>query len=104
MKLSSDIEYKEEENSYIIFIPKVFDVSNSYKIKDDIININQNKNKDIILDMNKTNFIDSSGIGISIMILKELMKNNKKLYIKNAKGMVKECLEIAKIDKFINLI
>jgi anti-sigma B factor antagonist len=103
MEFLSNIGFSEEEDRLIIRIPEVFDVSNSYKIKNDILKLIEKHNKNVVFDMSKTTFIDSSGIGIAIMLFKKLSKNNKKLSLRNVSGMVKECLDIAKINKFIDI-
>lgn len=98
------IEYKDEDGKRVIYLPEMFEVTVVEMLKKDILEVVDDAKSDIIIDLKNTEFIDSTGIGTIILIIKDLMKDQKTLYIRNASGIVKECLEIAKIFKFSKLI
>ncbi|MFW5890859.1 MAG: STAS domain-containing protein [bacterium] len=104
MNKKVDIHYEDKNDRRIIFFPKTFDISNSTALKDYLKEISDDTKKDIVLDLKDTGFIDSSGVGVIILLLKDLMEQNRKLYITNPKGIVKESLDMSKIFKFIDLI
>lgn len=98
------MEYLDKENYRIIIFPETFEASKIAVFKEELNKLQRGTKKDIVLDMKNTEFIDSSGIGTVIVLLKDLMSEKRKLYIKNPKGIVKESLEMAKIFKFIKLL
>lgn len=98
------INFREEENKKIIELPEKMDIASLPFYKEDITEIVKNSDSDIILDMKNTKFMDSTGIGYMIMLMKILMKDNKKLFITNPGNEVKSSLESTRILNFIEVI
>ncbi len=98
------INFKEIDNKKIIEMPEKVDISSLPLYKEDITEIVQNSTTDIILDMKNTKFMDSTGIGYIIMLMKILIKSNKKLFITNPNEEVKSSLESTRVLNFIEII
>lgn len=98
-----DIEYKDENNVRIIFLPKKVDINYHILIKGRIIELLKNSNCHIVFDMEKTEFIDSSGISTIVMSFNLLNSENRKLFIANAKEKVKDTISIPELEKFIEV-
>lgn len=60
--------------------------------------------KDIILDANELEFIDSTGLGSLISIFNSLKENNKIITIQNIKPNVKKIFEITELDKVFKIV
>ena len=61
------------------------------------------KEKTVILDFQKLEFLDSTGIGVIISIFKYLNENKGHLKVTNAQGPVKKIMEITKLDSIISI-
>lgn len=58
-------------------------------------------NKALVVDLARTTFIDSAALGMLIQLKKKCDEANKTLVIANARGSVKDTLEIANIQKMV---
>ncbi|MFW5799797.1 MAG: STAS domain-containing protein [Spirochaetota bacterium] len=102
--MENDVKYKDEDDRRIIEMPETFDISNHIYLKGKMIELLKDNDNHIILDMEKTEFIDSSGISIIVMLYNLLKDDERKLYIYNATGMVREALNMSKLYKYIELM
>ncbi|WP_069649356.1 anti-sigma F factor antagonist [Caloranaerobacter ferrireducens] len=59
--------------------------------------------KNIVLDLDNLNFMDSSGIGLILGRYKKAMNNDGKLLLVNASARVKKILEMSGITKIIKI-
>jgi anti-anti-sigma factor len=59
---------------------------------------------DIVLDLAKLEFMDSSGIGKLVYLQKEMQKDDKKLYIKNIPDNIKQVFEITRVSNYFNIL
>ncbi|MEQ6884781.1 STAS domain-containing protein [Salicola sp. Rm-C-2C1-2] len=57
----------------------------------------------LVVNLARTQFIDSAALGMLIQLKKKCDNANKSLVISNAKGSVKDTLEIANIQKMITM-
>jgi len=99
-----ELTFSDKEDKRIIYLPEIFDVSVISYLKSELVRIIGETNSNIVIDMKKTTFIDSTGVGTIILILKILMKDKRQLFITNPEGIVRESLEMAKIFKFVTLL
>lgn len=60
--------------------------------------------KNIVIDLNKLNFMDSSGIGLLMGRYKIASQNSGKLYIKNVSDRVEKILKMSGMLKIVNII
>lgn len=99
MSLNITVNYDKNENKWV-FIPEgEIDIYTSSKLKKEIL-YNFEKNKaDIIIDGIKLNYIDSTGLGALISILKRLKENEYKIYLSNIKPNIRKIFDITELDK-----
>lgn len=60
-------------------------------------------NKQLVLDMNKVNFVDSTSLGAIVSIFKAVAPEGK-LILASVTGMVKDLFEITRIDQVIKIV
>ncbi len=68
---------------------------------DYIANANLNE---IILDFSRVGYLDSSALGMLVMVQKKASSAAKKIKIKGAKGATEEILRMANIQKMIEFV
>lgn len=79
------------------------DINTYKKVKDKLNEVIGEKSIDIELDFKNLSYIDSTGIGVLIGVLKKLNKNEQSLIIKNARDNIKRLFNITGLDKIFIL-
>lgn len=59
--------------------------------------------KSLVLDMNKTQYMDSSALGMLLQLKEHTDKNNSKISIKNASNNILQIMQIAHFDKLFSI-
>jgi anti-anti-sigma factor len=60
--------------------------------------------KEIHLDLAQVEYLDSSALGMLLLLNERLLKSrNQRLVVARAKGLVRKVLEVAKFDLLMNL-
>ena len=65
--------------------------------------INEENIKDVVINMQNLEYIDSTGLGILVGVLKRLKQKEKDIYILNTKANVKKIFTITGLDKIFKL-
>jgi anti-anti-sigma factor len=89
-------------NLATIRMPKRFDYSSSMEFNAKITDILQNANS-ITLDCIELEYIDSAGIGLLVMSQKKAQAQQSKLVMINLKTAPKEILQLANLQKIIDI-
>ena len=99
--LKLELKVRKNEDIYIIEVDGEMDLYNSYKIKELVIKMIEKKIQKFIIDMDKVEYIDSSGIGALIYICSTVKKLKYKLFIVNIHGSVKKVIELTKLIGYL---
>jgi HptB-dependent secretion and biofilm anti anti-sigma factor len=59
--------------------------------------------KSLVLDMNKTQYMDSSALGMLLQLKEYADSNNSKMSIKNASNNIMQIMQIAHFDKLFTI-
>ena len=62
-----------------------------------------NECADVVIDMTDLEYIDSTGIGVLVGLMKKLRTDGKDIKISNAKDNVKRIFKITGLDQIINM-
>ena len=99
MDFELNSNYNLEKNCWEIIIKGEIDIYNSERIKDYISNIIQEKSSDLYIDCNELDYIDSTGLGALVAIVKKVKQYNGNVYILNLKQNVEKVFRITNLDK-----
>lgn len=77
--------------------------TNAHKIKNDILNQIDPEIDVLILNISKVDFMDSSGIGILISLLKKMKNSGGRLVVEHPKLGVQKLFEMTKLDEVIEV-
>lgn len=101
MKIESRLE---DKNTLVVKVSGELDLSTAEQFKLQIEqDIKQWKAKNLILDLNGVNFIDSSGLGVILGRYKTVTQNNGNMAIVKPKASVKKILELSGILRIIKI-
>ncbi|MEN3015021.1 MAG: STAS domain-containing protein [bacterium] len=100
-----NIELRTEkiDDIYIVEIEGEVDTYTSSKIKQDILKIVEQTSK-IIVSMEKVKFIDSTGLGILIGILKKIKEKEGEMIIVSPNSYINQIFEITGLFKVFKIV
>jgi anti-sigma B factor antagonist len=79
------------------------DASNATELKAQFLHFNKNGNNEIILDLNRTKYCDSSGLS-AILVANRLCKDTNGFFsICGLQPSVRKMIEIAQLDKVLSI-
>lgn len=98
-----DITQKRRGDIVILVIIGEIDLYNAPEIKDIISKLIEERIYNVIIDLEKVSYIDSSGIGALISSLSNLKKYQGGLKIINVYASVKKVFELTKLTSFFEI-
>ena len=99
MSLNIEVQFDEKENMWIVFPKGEIDIYTSPKLKEKVLNAFDSNPRDILIDGDNLDYVDSTGLGALIYILKKLKDNNYKIYLSNIKPNILKLFHITELDK-----
>lgn len=99
MSLNIKIEFNEDENIWVVIPEGEIDIYTSPKLKEKLLEALKDKETDILINCKKVDYIDSTGLGALISILKKVRENNNKIYMENVKSNIRKLFDITDLDK-----
>lgn len=99
MSLNINKIFDNEKNLWEVKLTGEVDIYNANDLKEKLINLLQENETDIKLDCKELEYIDSTGLGILIGILKRLKNIEKNIIITNPKSNISKLLKITGLDQ-----
>ena len=98
-----DIEVKEDENNVTITVNGDIEMMTIKSFKQKLFEIGQQIDKDIEIDLSNVDYIDSSGVGVLISLLKLQKKKGKQLSINKVSSKVLNVLKLSSLSDVFNI-
>lgn len=93
------------DNKVVVSPKENIDFSNSNKLKEELVSINEDGYNRIEIDFGDVNSIDSSGLGKLLLFHKKLKEKDGELSIKNIQSdYIKNMFEMIKLNKVIKIV
>lgn len=99
MSLEIQVYYNEEKDAWIIEPEGEIDIYTSPSFKNKVLNSYMEKKTDLLVDGAKLEYIDSTGLGALISILKAIEDDDNKIHLINIKPNIKKLFDITELDK-----
>ena len=103
MSINIDSKLNDEKGFWDISVEGELDVSTADKLKEYLHNLADEKILDMKINLERLDYIDSTGLGVMIGVLKKLKLDNKEIYILNPKSNVKKIFTITGLDKIFKV-
>lgn len=103
MSLTIKEKIDQETNQITVYPIGEIDIYTSDELKNKLIDIISNNDGDLILDCGELEFIDSTGLGALISVLKVTQENNKEIILKNVKSNIKKLFFLTKLDEVFKI-
>ncbi len=101
--MSLEIKYNTLENALEIKPIGEVDIYTSPELKDKVFELIEVKKQDIIINGEKLDYIDSTGLGVIMSIYKKLQEKNLKIKILNLKPNIYKLFDITGLNKVFNI-
>lgn len=98
-----DLKLIDQGDHYLIELIGDLDIYNNKKFKEKLADIYDELDKDIVVDCEKLEYIDSTGLGSFISLLKLTRDEDKTITVKNLKKNIKKVFKITELDKLFNI-
>ncbi len=98
-----DLNLIDEGDHYLIELIGDLDIYNNKKFKEKLADIYEDLDKDLVVDCSKLEYIDSTGLGSFISLLKLTRDEEKEITVKNLKKNIKKVFKITDLDKLFNI-
>ncbi len=95
--------YNEVNNTWEVKLSGEVDIYNSPQFKEQMVKLIDQKNGNITLDCTDLTYIDSTGLGVLIIILKRVREYGGRIRITNLKPYIKKIFVITELDKVFNI-
>ncbi|CAH2215326.1 STAS domain-containing protein [Tepidibacter aestuarii] len=103
MSIIINKNFDDNKDVWNIDVHGEIDIYTANELKDSLIESVSLKPKDVVLNASNLEYIDSTGLGVLIGILKRLKTDEKDIYITNAKQNVKKIFNITGLDKIFKV-
>ncbi len=99
------IEKKADEakSTLTFFISGELDIHNVKLLKSEIVDSADQSGWNYILDLEKVDYLDSSGLGMLVHIKKTVNKNNSELQLINLNNAVMNVFKLTKLDEYFKI-
>ncbi len=99
MSLTINKAYDDTNKVWKIQLDGEIDIYTTEKLKETFMGMLEKNKENIKIDAEKLDYIDSTGLGVLIGILKILKEEDKNIYLTNIKPSIKKLLNITGLDK-----
>lgn len=103
MSLEIKKQYDKENSFWDIELIGDVDIQSSSSLKEEINLMLNEVETDLIIDCTDLSYIDSTGLGVLIGVLKRVKNVQKEITIINAQSNIKKLLNITGLDKIFRI-
>jgi len=96
--------HKNSDNIYLVELLGALDLYSSNQLKDLAMKVIRHKVERFIIDLNKVDHINSSGIGALIYVFSTLKKLNCPFVIIASEGPVMQALEVTRLKGYFTIV
>jgi anti-sigma B factor antagonist len=103
--LSLNLEVKFDQDKEVLVVKPEGDVDiyTSIKFKNEVVSSFEERNVDILIDGSKLEYLDSTGLGALISLLKMVRETDNGITIENLKPNIRKLFNITELDKLFTI-
>ena len=94
-----DYSFDETKNNWNVDIKGEIDIYNSAQLKEKLSSLIQDKPADLHINCFQLEYIDSTGLGALVAVLKKAKQNNSNVTLANLKPNVAKLFKITNLNK-----
>ncbi|MFQ5630602.1 MAG: STAS domain-containing protein [bacterium] len=98
-----EVSTQELGKAVVLFVTGDVDLYSSPEVRKELIALTEKKVKNILVDLNKVSYMDSSGVATLVEGLQQVGKYTGKLLLYGLDSVVKEVFELSRLDKVFDI-
>ena len=98
-----ELKLKKTSEIYVLELFGELDLYNSYKVKELFSKMVERGISSIVFDLDQTDYIDSTGIGVFIYCFDVARRKNVNMCLCNVKGTVAKVINLTKLNNYFNI-
>jgi anti-anti-sigma factor len=98
-----EIRVRSEEDTTVLCLAGKLDLSGAGEVKNKVKELLGKKCRNLIFNLEKVDFINSSGLGTLVSILKDMRLSKGKIFLTNLSPYVKEIFEITQLHEIFDI-
>ncbi|MCM2677034.1 STAS domain-containing protein [Alkalicoccobacillus plakortidis] len=102
--MNLDIRVEELENQKNVFLSGEIDTYTAPKLREALIPLTEQNGGELIVDLSEVQYIDSTGLGIFVGVLKASDTNGSTLTLIGMSERIKRLFVITGLDEVINIV
>ena len=102
--MNLDIHIEETENQKNVFLTGEIDTYTAPKLRESLIPLTEQSGVEVIVDLSEVQYIDSTGLGIFVGVLKASDSNGSSLTLTGMSERIKRLFVITGLDEVINIV
>jgi len=99
-----EIGFRKYRHIYIVDVKGDMDLYNAHELKNVVNRLIDKRISNIIINLEKVDYIDSSGIGALIHIFTSIKRNGYNLRISNVHGSVAKVIKLTKLMGYFPIV
>ncbi|WP_077369294.1 STAS domain-containing protein [Anaerosalibacter sp. Marseille-P3206] len=99
MNLDITVSFDHVKNAWVVKPVGEVDIYTSPKMKEVLTDSLKEKDVDILMDCDELEYVDSTGLGVLISILKRVRESGNDIIIVNLKQNIRKLFDITGLDK-----
>ena len=103
MSININTALNNQEEFWSVNLEGELDVSTADKLKEHLHGLADKEILDMKINLENLEYIDSTGLGVMIGVLKKLKVGNKEIYIVNPRSNVRKIFNITGLDKIFKV-
>ncbi len=103
MSLKIQEAFDENQNIFIVKPVGEIDIYTSENFKNRLLDLIYEDKGDLLVDCEELEFIDSTGLGALVSVLKEAQENKREITLKNIKPNIKKLFFLTKLDQVFKI-
>ena len=98
MSLEIQSEFDDSQNKWVFKPEGDLDIYTSSQFKEEVLLRLDEKETDIVVNGEKLEYVDSTGLGALISILRTMKEDENKIYIEDIKPNIRKIFDITNLD------
>lgn len=95
--------YDENMNTWVVTLSGDIEIYNVQELKKELLELIASKKANLVLDAKNLNYIDSTGLGVLVSILKEVKSYGGNIAIKHLKPYIAKIFGITGLDNVFSI-
>lgn len=103
MSLNLEVKFDQDKEVLVVKPEGDVDIYTSIKFKNEVVSSFEERNVDILIDGSKLEYLDSTGLGALISLLKMVRETDNSITIENLKPNIRKLFNITELDKLFTI-